>query len=653
MQTTLRQPKPWACLVCRSSLAVLVVALATAASAQTTASIYGTVTDTSGAVLPGVSVTATNTLTNEAHTATTDLTGGYTFLQLAIGRYSVRAELAGFTSVSREGIALSLNRNARVDFSLAVGAQTETITVVRDAPLVDGRSNEMGTVIDERRIQELPLNGRNALSLVSLVPGAQQLQSDNVQGFESNRVAFNGARPELSNFLLDGGDNTQTLRNYGNPVPNPDALEETRVISNNYSAEYGRSVGAIVNVVTKSGTNTLRGSAFEFFRNDGLNSKDAFAGASLKLDQHQFGATLGGPLVKDRTFFFVAYQGLRIQQQTAPTSTSVPTALERSGDFSQSILQGRPVAITDPLTGRPFPGNVIPADRISPIARAFLDQVVPLPNAPTAGNPNAYSQTYDLSSPANQYLARLDHLITNRHRLTISYFLNRGLAPAPLDPFTYSFRDVETAQHNANLHEYWTIDSRLLNHFRLGYSRNAGSRTLRNEPQITAADLGIGFGNLPAGPPVAPGFTLNGYFTAIQQSGGPKYSNVYSLADTLTWIRGRHTFKLGGEAWLRRLFDVSQDGRNGGDFRFNGNATGNALADFLLGYVSDRFRFRDSSYKSGNQWAFYGFVQDDFRVTDRLTLNLGLRYELDKFPVHPLDVWVPGQQSTCVPQAPA
>jgi outer membrane receptor protein involved in Fe transport len=655
MQTTTHPPRWWAPFARFPAVGALVVAMAGAAWAQTTASVYGTITDTSGGVLPGVAVTATSTLTNATHTTRTDGMGAYTLPQLPIGSYSVRAELDGFTSVSREGIALSLNRNARVDFSLAVGKQTETVIVASDAPLVDGRSNEMGTVIDERRIQQLPLNGRNALALVSLVPGAQGLQAGNVQGFESNAVAFNGARPELSNYLLDGGDNTQTLRNYGNPDPNPDALEETRVISNNYSAEYGRSVGAIVNVVTKSGTNTLHGSAFEFFRNDALNGEDAFAGAKLKLDQHQFGATLGGPLTRDRTFFFLAYQGLRVKQETAPTSTSVPTALERAGDFSQSILQGRPVTVIDPLTRQPFPGNVIPADRISPIARAFLDEVVPLPNEPTAGNPNAYSQTYELSSPANQYLVRLDHLISTRHRVTASYFFNKGLAPAPLDPFTYSFRDVDTAQHNANIHEYWTITSTLLNHFRLGYARNAGSRTLRNEPQITASDLGIAYGNLPSGPPVAPGFTLTGYFAAIQQSGGPKYSNIYSLADTLTWIRGRHTLKVGGEAWLRRLFDVSQDGRNGGDFRFNGNSTGNSFADLLLGYVSDRFRYRDSSYKSNNQWAFYGFVQDDFRVSDRLTLNLGLRYELDKFPVHPLDqivVWVPGQQSTCVPQAP-
>ncbi len=649
-------PPRWRASLFRSLGPALVALLpAGPLGAQTTAGVYGTVSDTNGGVLPGATVVATNTLTNESRTTHTDHVGAFELRELSLGVYNVRAELAGFSVVNRQGIALSLNRNARVDFSLPVGQQTEAITVVGDAPLVDGRSNEMGAVVDQKRVQELPLNGRNALSLVSLVPGAQQLQSDNQQGFESNRVAFNGARPELSNYLLDGGDNTQTLRNYGNPDPNPDALQEFRVISNNYSAEYGRSVGAVVNVVTKSGTNELHASAFDFFRNDALNGEDVFKGAQRKLNQHQYGATLGGPLRKDRTFFFLAYQGVRRQRETAPTSTSVATALERAGDFSQSVLQGRPVSIVDPLTGKPFSGNVIPAGRLSPIALAFLERVVPLPNAATSANPNAYSRTFELDEPSDQYLARVDHNIDDRHRLTLSYFMNEGTVPEALDPFAYSFRDVETKQHNANVHEYWTISSSVLNHFRLGYSRNAGSRTLRNEPAITANDLGIAYGNLPSGPPVAPGFRLNGYFSAVQQSGGPKTSNIYSAADTLTWIKGPHTVRVGAEAWLRRLFDVSQDDRNGGDFRFNGNATGNALADFLLGYVSDRFRYRDSSYKSNNQWAFYGFVQDDFRVSSRLTLNLGLRYELDKFPVHPLDliaVYVPGEQSGCVPQSP-
>src|SRR6266540_2621894 len=228
-----------------STVAALLVLISVAApaAAQITGAIYGTVSDESGAVLPGVAVTVTNPQTGESRTTTTNAAGGFNVSQLTVGTYTVRAELSGFKAITRQGIELSLNRNARVDLTLTIGQVLEEVTVVADAPLVDSRSNEMGTSVGQRQVENLPTTDRNPLRLVALVPGAGQvLQSDNVQGFQSNRVAFNGARPELSNWLLDGGDNTATLRNYGNPSPNPDAVQEFRVISNNYSAEFGRSV---------------------------------------------------------------------------------------------------------------------------------------------------------------------------------------------------------------------------------------------------------------------------------------------------------------------------------------------------------------------------------------------------------------------------
>jgi outer membrane receptor protein involved in Fe transport len=647
-------------------LALAVLNLASAPLwAQTSASILGTVMDETKVGVPGVTVTVTNTGTGQVRGAHTGADGAYTITELPLGVYTVRAELAGFKTVSRAGIELTVNRRARVDLVLSLGPVTEVVSVLADAPLVEAVSNEMGTLVDNRRIERLPLNGRNTLSLVSLVPGAQGLEARSEQGFNINKVAFNGVRPELSAWLLDGGDNTSSLRNYGNPVPNPDAVQEFRVISNNYSAEYGRSAGAIVNVATKSGTNEFHGGAFEFFRHDALNADDPFLGAPPRLEQHQFGATLGGPIVKERTFFFVSYQGFRRQREanlaslipteaTAIAAASVPTERERQGDFSQSVFQGRPVTIIDPLTGLPFPGNVIPPERISPVAARFLDLVVPVPNAPAVG-PNAYIGFVPLSDPSKQLFARFDHVLSDRHRFTLSYFLNDSTEEEATSYIPYFYRDNTNTQHNVSLHEYWTPRANLLNHFRLSYARSAGSRTLRNEPSLLASDLGIDFGTLPAGPPVGPSFRVTGYFDAIAAPGGPKTSNNYTLSDSLDWIKGRHTFKFGAEVWLRRLFDHTQDDRNGGDFRFNGSVTGNSLADFLLGQVSDRFRYRATSYKSNNQWSFYGYVQDNFRVSSRLTLNLGLRYELDLYPVHPLDllaVYTPGRESTCVPQAP-
>ena len=622
--------------------------------AQTTGAILGHVKDASGAVLPGVTVTATNSATSETRMARTSADGSYSFPQLPLGDYRVRAELTGFKTVVRTGIEVSLNRNARVDITLGVGEMVEDITVIADAPLVESTTNEMGAIVDRRRIEQLPINGRNTLSLVSLVPGAQQVEARPEQGFNINKVAFNGVRPELSNWLLDGGDNTSTLRNYGNPVPNPDAVQEFRVISNNYSAEYGRSAGAIVNVVTKGGTNDFRASVFEFLRNDALNGDHFFQGEPGKLEQHQFGATLGGPVLRDRLFFFTSYQGFRRETEDFKNSALVPTAAERRGDFSQSLFQGRPVTIIDPTTGQPFPNNIIPAGRISTIAAEYLDSVVPLPNNPVRG-PNGYQQTIPISDPSDQLLAKLDFVISGRHKLSTSYFFNDTLAVDALSPFSFYFRDNTNTQHNFSLHEYWTANASLVNHFRLTFSRTAGDRTMRTEPAFTASDLGIAFGNLPPGPVVTPSFRFTGYFEAAAAASGPKFSNIYSVADSLDLVLGRHRIKFGGEVWLRRLFDSTLDDRNGGDFRFNGNVTGNAIADFLLGEVSDRFRYRDPSYKSNNQWSLYGYVQDTFRMHPRLTLALGVRYELDRFPTHPNDliqVWVPSQRSACVPQAP-
>lgn len=637
-----------------SLVLALVATGATDAAAQTAASIYGTVTDETRGALAGVTVTATHTATAETRVAQTGTAGSYAIAGIPLGAYTVRAELTGFRSVTRAGIEVSIDRHARVDFVLGVGQVVEEVVVTADAPLVESSTNEMGAVIDQRRIAQLPINGRNTLSLVSLVPGAQEVQSTAEQGFVINKVAFNGVRPELSNWLLDGGDNTSSLRNYGNPVPNPDAIQEFRVISNNYSAEYGRSAGAIVSVATRSGTNDFRGTAFEFLRNDALNGDDFFQGQPGKLDQHQFGATLGGPLLKDRLFFFASYQGFRRNTEEFKNTALVPTAAERRGDFSQSVFQGRPVTIVDPLTGQPFPGNVIPATRISPIATRYLDTVVPLPNDAPRG-PNAYRTVVPISDPNDQVLGKLDFLVAKGHKLTLSWFYNDFTDVDALSPFAFYYRDNVNTQNTITLHEYWTPGSNVVNHFRASYNRTSGDRTMRTDPAFTASDLGIAFGALPPGPVLTPTFRFTGYFDAAAAASGPKTSNIYSVGDSLDFVKGRHNIKVGGELWLRRLFDITIDDRNGGDFRFNGRVTGNAVADFLLGEVSDRFRFRDGAYKSNNQWSTYAYVQDNVHVTRRLTLNLGVRYELDRFPVSPGDpvqVWVPGRQSACVPQAP-
>ena len=326
------------------------------AAAQTTASIYGTVTDESGAVVAGATIQAINTLTNELRRTAANEVGSYNSPDLPLGVYRIRVENQGFKAAIREGIGLSLNRNARVDIRLAVGALTERVNVVGDAPLVETTTNEMGGLVDRRRVVDLPLSGRNTLGLINLVPGAQKLETGNAQGFVENKANINGQRMEDSNWLLDGGDNTSPLRNYGNDVPNPDAIQEFRVISNNYGAEYGRSAGAVVNVITKSGSNELHGSAFEFLRNRALNARNFFQLTTLPLVQNQFGGTVGGPVVKNKTFFFATYQAYRQRTTDFRNSALVPTAAERAGDFSRSVDRaGKLITIKDPNTGQVFP----------------------------------------------------------------------------------------------------------------------------------------------------------------------------------------------------------------------------------------------------------------------------------------------------------
>ncbi len=638
-------------------VALLVVLLSLTAvhvAAQTTASISGAVTDETGGVVVGAKVTATNTLTNETRRTQTNEAGYYHFPELPVGDYRVQVEMQGFKVAVREGIQLSLNRNAQVSFQLAVGAVSEKVSVAADAPLVEAASNTMGGLVDRQRVVELPLNGRNTLSLVSLIPGAQQLQTGNAQGFIENKVNVNGIRQEDSNWLLDGGDNTSPLRNYGNDVPNPDAIQEFRLLTNNYDAEYGRTVGAVVNVITKSGTNEFHGSAFYFLRNRRLNARNLFEPDTTPLVQNQYGGTFGGPIRRDKTFFFGTYQGFRRRTADFRNVALVPTAAERAGDLSRSVdRRGVPIVVRDPVTGRPFPGNVIPPERLSPVAVNFLKLAIPLPNYPANG-PNGLAQRASEPRDNDQFLVKLDHLLSDRHKLSGAYFWSDSSdGDHFLSDIDFAARSILSRQHNLNLHEYWTISPTKLNHFHATFSRSAGNRKVTPD-DVSLADLGARFLPLPEGPQMPPNFDVRGYFNAGSAFGGPKIANHYVLSDTFSWTRGRHQFKFGAEGWLRRLFDVSTTPAMGGEFVLDGTYSGNALSDLMLGLVR-QFNYGNQTYKSNNAWALHWFVQDNLRVSPKLVLNLGLRYELTTWPVDPLDTLIayrPERQSTCVPQAP-
>ncbi|HWR54709.1 MAG TPA: carboxypeptidase regulatory-like domain-containing protein [Bryobacteraceae bacterium] len=635
-------------------LAAALLLAAASLAGQTTASILGTITDESGALVAGAAVTAVNTLTNEVRTTTTDQAGYYRFAELGIGMYKVRAELQGFKTVIRDGLELSLNRNARVDIQLPVGTLTDSVSVVADAPLVEATTNEMGALVNQTRVVELPLNTRNTLSLVSLVPGAQQVETGNAQGFLENRVSINGAREEDSNWLLDGGGNTSPLRNYGNVVPNPDAVQEFRVITSNYSAEFGSTVGAVVNVVTRSGSNEFHGTAFNFLRNRSLNARDFFEPDTTPLVQNQFGGTMGGRILRDKTFFFTSFEGQRRRRSQFENGALVPTAAERGGDFSKTVFGGGPIVVRDPSNNnQPFPNNIIPTNRLSPVALSYLDLAVPLPNTPGRG-PNALEQRGSEPLDSNQMLGKIDHVISDKHKLSGAYFISdqvdRDRFPEDLD---FAYRDMKSRQHNLNIHEFWTIGPTKLNHFRATYTRSSGDRHVMPD-DITLADLGSNFTPLPDGPKMPPDFEVVGWFDNGTANGGPKYANQYVVADTFDWLRGRHELKFGVEGSLLKMNDVSTAPGIGGAFKFDGLVTGNAMSDLLLGRAATA-DIQKQTYKSQNSWGFRWFVQDKFRLTRKLVLNLGVRHDLDTWPVNPLDAlvaWQPGRQSSCVPQAP-
>ena len=368
----------------RALILLSVVALllpAVAAGQVTTGAIFGVVRDASGGVVPGTEVLATNLGTQVTRTVTTDTQGRFNLDLLPLGSYRLEAKLSGFKTFVQTGIAVEVGRNARIDPVLEPGALTEIVETRADAPLVETANAALGRVVTQDEILNLPLVNRNVYALLSLTAGVDRAETGQTFGYPSQTTIINGS-PDAGagavNYYLDGGSNVGGLRNTGNLVPNPDAIQEFRVVTNSYSAEYGRFGGGAVDVITKSGTNRYQGSVFEFMRHDKLNAKRWTPGVSgLKdpLERHQYGATLGGPLKAQRTFFFGSYSGLRQDTSVYRNTAVVPTDAQRRGDFSAVTA-----AIRDPLTGVVFAGNQIPVGRFDPTAKRILDEFIPRSN---------------------------------------------------------------------------------------------------------------------------------------------------------------------------------------------------------------------------------------------------------------------------------
>ena len=643
-------------------IALMAFPLASVASAQVTAAtIVGTITDSSHAALPGVTVTARNVDTGFNRTVPSNEVGAYRLEFLPIGRYSVEIALSGFKTVNRSGIVLNVNDTVKLDITLEVGGISETVQVEGAAPDVNTSTVDISRTIDAVAIQSMPLVDRNVYSLLDLTPGVQSnntgvasasVTTSNLSlGYPEQRTLINGGADGGTgsvNYYLDGGINMTGLRNTGNQLPNPDAIQEFKVQTNSYNVEYGRFASGIINVITKSGTNTYRGSLFEYTRDGKLNAQDW--GAVLgtpPLKRNQFGGTLGGPLQHDKTFFFASYSGLRQTTQTFLNTAIVPTSLERTGDFSQSKT-----IPTDPATGQPFACNgvtgVVCANRLDPVAMKIINTYIPSANVP--GNiwqgyvPSPYN--------TNEILVKVEHQLNAAHRLSGSYFMTTGenQTVAGTGNLPWALYSFNWRQHNLNISDTWVVSDNKINQAWFSFNRNYGGRL--NLPETSLTDLGSSA--IIQGAPALPQITVSGYFTLTNAIGGPKAGgDFYSMRDVFIWTKTKHAFKMGGElSYNKTVQDTLLN--NYGVFTFNNSVTKNALADFLIGVPSAVTQ--DAPVTAyWNSWYAATFIQDDYRVSSRLTLNLGLRWDVQTPGTDPLNrfvTYVPGQQSTVRPTAP-
>ncbi len=623
---------------------LIATVLAGVALAQSTAAIVGTVRDASGAAVVGARVTVTNVNTGLSQTRASGTEGTYSLPLLPVGSYRLEAESPGFQRYVREGITLAVNDTATIDVILNVGAVTEEVTVTAAAPLLETQTGTIRGVVDQQRIVNLPLNGRNITQLMAIQAGV--ISRGGSYG-EGDAFVVNGSRQNGVYYLMDSGMNTDSYRNYSGNFPNPDAIQEFSVQKSNFSAEYANATGAVVNVVTKSGTNQFHGSVFHFVRNGVFNARNFFAARRDSLKRNQFGATFGGPVQKDKLFFFVSYQGTRLRSDPGLTRQFLPTAAMRKGDFS-AISK----AIIDPTTKKPFANNQIPLDRFNPVTVNFLKYL------PDPGTPNGQRFIgVPIKNDLNEFTAKADYLLGN-HRFTGRYFRNKFTRPFGGNVEDYASMYTSSAGLSTQPYSQWTFSDLYTFSPSLINSATFAYRSRRTFNDWTAVKLPMSFADagvkgIAVNDPVSLYIGVSGYFTARPGWVYDKPDTDVHIYDAVTYIRGRHEVKFGGE-YLRSTNTIRNHYRTMGNFDFNGSISGNSMADFMLGEVY-RLWQGGGEYKdlSGNRFGL--FAQDNIRATPDLTFNLGFRWD----PVYPfsdslgrVQCFRPGVQSTRFPNAP-
>jgi hypothetical protein len=661
-------PKNWF-----SEVPVLVACVVLAAlpllGADVNAVLSGTVKDTSGALVSGATITLTNTQTNISQTLKTAGDGSYSFTNVPVGNYKLTVEQVGFRKYVQAGIVLQVNQAAKQDISLKVGGAGEVVEVTENVSQIDTVTATLGSVETQKRIVDLPLVERDTFQLGLLQAGVFTPDPDDGSG---NPFAVSGQRSESLTFLLDGVDNNDFLGNNVVVNPNPDAVQEFKILTNNYGAEYGRTSGGIINQVLKSGSNTLHGTLFEFFRNEDLNANGYFlkeAGQPrTRFNRNIFGGALGGPIRKDKTFFFLSYQGKRrIEGQVAPvlevlspaergcTGTPTPGCVGSVADFSEVGTQ-----LVNPITGADYVNNQVP---VNPVIGNYISKYLPLPNA--GGNNFVANPIGRIQE--DQGIVRIDHRISDHDTIYGNYVINdvrdafpfrivNGASSGGNVPVGSGFSDLTRDQQGAVTWVH-TFGPSVVNEFIFGANRAA---TLQAVPADTTTPAALGFTNVnpddPAG--AAPPIMFSNSFQLGPSPQGPTklHDVTFHWQDNLSWHKGHHDMKFGAD--IRRVRNnFSFDFFNNGSFDFANFVspfTGDGFADFVGGFPDNYFQFSSAVYGiRTSSFGFYG--QDSWKIRPRLTLDFGVRYEYNTpqyDPHNEIIGFFPGQQSTKFPDAP-
>jgi Carboxypeptidase regulatory-like domain len=684
------------------SLLLTTLSIAPHARAQSTGGrIRGTVTDSSGAAINGAQITLHNEETGADRQTQSGANGEYGFLEVPVGSYTVESQQAGFKKYVGKGVKLELNTALTVDMVLQVGGSTETVEVTGAPPQVDTTSTQLGAVVNERAVNELPLAQRDTYQLLQLQPGVQsQLGVDAVYGSDrAGVVSVNGGRGRDNNFTVNGGDGNDQFANLPAIQPSPDSISEFRVLTNTFDAEYGRNSGAVVNVITKSGTNNFHGSGYEFFRNQALNAKGFFDTSKLDYLQNQFGATLGGPIKHDRTFFFVSYEGDRLRKGSSSDTVAVPSQQERNGDFSggatftgtlanANILNNRPgcaTAVGFPggiPNGTPYAsifgaGNQIPISCFDPTAVDLLNQFVPLPNR-LDGTFQAVPLGHERS---NQTTLKIDHELTKNQHLTGYYYFTQHYLAKPFARFQSGganlpgFGDLTDERiQQFNVSHSWTLGSTAVNEARFNFFREGQGTFLHPQhtnlvqnscvtvpaancfsdptnpklgitPNLGAAHEGVPFVS------VSGGFSLGNNFEGEL----PQVGNTFQFSDNFSKVIGNHSIKFGGDFRYQKFDQTLYFDVNGQYLYFGGGPNDPGFSDLFPNYLlglADQYGQGSAQEERVRSKAVYLFAQDSWKIRSNVTLNYGLRWEVNT-PLtdagQKVQTFVPGQNTTIYP----